>query len=94
MALLACGSRAHLTKSHGRSYHTAFARQDAAPAHRTQPVQALTGLDSQEAAIVASSYRRSLAPKAAEIAEPPPVLIVAPESQSSQRRAVAPSVPK
>jgi hypothetical protein len=91
-ALLACGSRAHLTESHGRSYNAAFARQGAEPAHRTRPAQALTGLDSQEASIVATSYRRSLAPRSAA-AEPPPVLMVAPES-SSERRAIAPSVPK
>lgn len=61
---LGCADRTYLTKSHGRAYSEAFGRQAVEPQQRpvgeADPTQ---GLDSQEAAVVAGSYRRSLAGK-------------------------------
>jgi hypothetical protein len=59
--LSAC-SRAHLTPSHGRAYHAAFRVQDANPNRKA--AQSVNGLDANEAAIIAGSYRKALAPKA------------------------------
>lgn len=60
-----CADRQHLTKSHGRAYSEAFNRQtvNPNPPPRTGRADPTLGLDSQEAAAVAKSYRRSLAGK-------------------------------
>ena len=55
-------SRAHLTATHGRAYHEIFAAQDANPARKGG--KSISGLDSQEAAIIAGNYRKALSPKA------------------------------
>ncbi|HEX4406838.1 MAG TPA: hypothetical protein VH560_18495 [Polyangia bacterium] len=55
-------SRAHLTATHGRAYHEIFAAQDANPARKGG--KPISGLDSQEAAIIAGNYRKALSPKA------------------------------
>jgi len=60
LTLGAC-NRAHLTASHGRAYHAAFAAQDANPDRKG--AQSVHGLDAQEAAIVAGSYRKALGPQ-------------------------------
>jgi hypothetical protein len=88
LAALAC-ARDRLTQTHGRSYQAAFARQTANPASKAQPPN---GLDSQEAAIVAESYRRSLAPKGTPVNEEP-VLVVTPQKRE-QQAPLAPSVPR
>ncbi|HVZ74117.1 MAG TPA: hypothetical protein VHJ20_17180 [Polyangia bacterium] len=59
--LSAC-TRAHLTPTYGRAYHQIFAAQDANPDHKN--TKSVHGLDSQEAAIIAGSYRHALAPVA------------------------------
>jgi hypothetical protein len=69
-------SRAHITPSHGRAFREAFAIQDANP-NRGQTTKSLSGLDSQEAAIIAGSYRKALAPKS-DTAASPQLLMVAP----------------
>jgi hypothetical protein len=62
--LTGCADRTYLTKSHGRAYNDAFARQAVPPEPRKPGKEDPTqGLDSQEAAAVAGSYRRSLAGK-------------------------------
>lgn len=59
-----CADRTYLTKSHGRAYSEAFGRQAVEPQPRSEGEADRTqGLDSQEAAVVAGSYRRSLAGK-------------------------------
>jgi hypothetical protein len=85
-------SRAHLTSSHGRSYHETFAAQDANPNRKdTKPVH---GLDSQEAAIIAGSYRKALAPKADSSGTQPQLLMVAPQRGGGSEAAALPaSVP-
>jgi hypothetical protein len=66
-------------------------RAQAAPAaKRTNSVE---GLDSQEASIIAESYRRSLAPKDQKVQDEP-VIIVAPPDRGTPRQALAPSVPR
>jgi hypothetical protein len=65
LALLGGGAacdRTYLTPSHGRSYRQAFAVQTVNPGRQTDAT-AVHGLDSQEAAIVAQTYRHNLAPK-------------------------------
>jgi hypothetical protein len=54
--------RTYLTPSHGRAYRQAFAVQTVNPGRQTDAT-AVHGLDSQEAAIVAQTYRHNLAPK-------------------------------
>lgn len=59
-----CADRTYLTRSHGRAYNEAFGRQAVAPEPRkTGKDDPIQGLDSQEAAAVAGTYRRNLAGK-------------------------------
>lgn len=88
-ALAACSSRATITPTHGQAYRGAFDRQVANRAPKAKPP---AGLDSQEAAIVAESYRASLVPKGAEVEESP-VLVVTPQKQQ-RPPPLAPSVPR
>jgi hypothetical protein len=76
--LAACGDRSHLTAGHGRSLRQATARQVVNPEAGKQPV-ASKGLDPQEAAVIAQSYRQRLAPKG-EAAAPEQTLMVAPSA--------------
>jgi hypothetical protein len=59
-----CADRTYLTRSHGRAYNEAFGRQAVPPeprkAGKGDPTE---GLDSQEAAAVAGTYRRGLSGK-------------------------------
>lgn len=86
----ACAPRAALTESHGVSTRAAFQRQVANPEARAQ---APRGLDSQESAIVAQTFREGLAPKG-EGKDAPPLLLVTPPAQGGgAQRTLAPSVP-
>ncbi len=87
--LLGGCSRRHLARGYGVSKE-AFRAQRAVPAPAAAPD--VTGLDSQEAAIIADGYRRSLAPKGAHVEEEP-VIMLAPQ-KPVQRAPLAPSVPK
>ncbi len=91
-AAAGCSGPGHMTRAHGRAYGAYFQRQAAsAGAH----AQAEKGLDSEEAAIVADAYRKSLAPKGTREDEGSQVLLVAPPPRGGQRAApLAPSVPK
>ena len=87
----ACGGRKqHLIEAYGSSYDPLFAAQRAKkdPA----PAVAVTGLDSQEAAIISDDYRQRLAPKGHKVGEEP-VILVAPPSRA-RPMPLAPSVPK
>jgi hypothetical protein len=86
----ACGSGKPLIRDYGSSYHGAFAAQAARGGKA--PAQAVTGLDSQEAAITSDNYRGGLAPKGKEVREEP-TIIVAPPSRERPMQ-LAPSVPK
>jgi hypothetical protein len=88
----ACAARAHLTEGHGRAYGEAFARQAAQPP--SQSKQATQGLDAQESASIAGSYRQSLQAKG-QAREQPPVLFVAPPGRGRNEPFVPPpSVPE
>lgn len=95
LALLISGasacSRAHLTPTHGRAYREVFAAQDANPNRKT--AQSVNGLDSQEAAIIAGSYRKALAPKAEEGPGQQRLLMVAPQRPVGDTSGLPASVP-
>jgi len=91
LGLGAC-SRAHITPSHGRAFHEAFAIQDANP-NRGKTPKSIHGLDSQEAAIIAGSYRKGLAPKADTPQNAGQLLMVNSGHGGGSAEVVAPSVP-
>ncbi len=84
-----CSGQRHLARGYGVS-REAFRAQRAVPEPSAAPD--VTGLDSQEAAIIADGYRRSLAPKGAQVEEQPVILLAPPKPV--QRAPLQPSVPK
>ena len=98
LSLAAC-DRAHLTASHGRANHEAFSRQVANPTAATKPAAGsdrnVQGLDSQEAAIVAKTYRKNLAPRDDETTARNQMLYYAPRAAQQDRggELPPPSVP-
>ena len=84
--------RAHLTASHGRAYERAFAVQAVNPG-RAAEAKAVHGLDSQEAAIISSNYRRSLSPKDHAVADRPQLLMYSPRTGLHDANLPPPSVP-
>ena len=84
-------SRVHITPTHGRAYHQIFAAQDANPDRKTN--KSINGLDSQEASIIAGSYRKGLAPKVESANTGPQLLMVNPNRGGGAEAAMAPSVP-
>ena len=87
-------ARTHLTATHGRAFHEAFAIQDANPNRKGSNPKSVNGLDSQEAAIIAGSYRKALAPKA-EVANNGQLLMMSPNQGGGLAAgAMAPSVPQ
>lgn len=95
LGLAGCSGNSHLTREHGRSYRAFLERQAFHRAAATPPYQeAEKGLDAQEAAIVARSYRQGLAPKDAGQREEPQVLLVEQPTSHGARPPLAPSVPK
>ncbi len=57
--------------------------------------QAVSGLDSEEAAIIAKSYRRSLDPKGQKMDQRPQVMLLQQDERGrTQANPLAPSVPK
>lgn len=96
LAAAGCADRTYLTKSHGRAYSEAFSRQTVNPNPSPRPghADATQGLDSQEAAAVAKSYRRSLAGKeGASDATTQPMVIMNPGAAPSSSYMPPPSVP-
>jgi hypothetical protein len=85
-------SRVHITPTHGRAFHEVFAIQDANP-NRGEKAKSISGLDSQEAAIIAGSYRKALAPKDSGGGAAPQLLMVSPNAGGGASAVVAPSVP-
>lgn len=84
-----CADRNHLTASYGQSYRAALARQAANPeAGQAGPAK---GLDSQEAAVIANSYRTQLAQKG-EKPQQETLLMVAPPTRPANNMPAA-SVP-
>jgi hypothetical protein len=85
-------ARAHLTPTFGRSFHEVFAIQDANP-NRQGTAKSVHGLDSQEAAIIAGSYRKALAAKSDAPTGGSQLLMMAPNRGGGGDAALAPSVP-
>jgi hypothetical protein len=82
--LLAVGAvgcdRTNMGAAHGRAYREAFARQALDPLAGEKPRngRVYQGLDSQEASIVARTYRRGLTPKESSDGQRAPMLLMAP----------------
>jgi hypothetical protein len=82
--LLAVGGvgcdRTNLSPNHGRAYREAFARQAVDPLAGEKPrnTRVFHGLDSQEASIVAKTYRKGLGPKESSEGQRAPMLLMAP----------------
>jgi hypothetical protein len=94
LLLAACSGHQHLWDGRGAAYRGTFAAQRATRPPGAKRSQAATGLDSQEAAIIADAYRASLAPKGTKM-DQQPVLVVSPQGQGQQQYAVPPpSVPR
>ncbi len=91
MPLLGC-ARQHITSTYARSNSAAFRTQAVPPQHAKRP-DALLGLDSQEASIIANSYRKSIGGTQAPSAQRDQVLIVSPPGAEG-RMPLAPSVPR
>ncbi len=86
-----CSSQTPLTRAHGRASAEYLKRQAVRPsAHH----DAVKGLDSEEAAIVADAYRKGLAPKGARTDADSQVLLLAPPQRGERPAPLAPSVPK
>ncbi|HVI96905.1 MAG TPA: hypothetical protein VM753_22980 [Anaeromyxobacter sp.] len=92
-AQLAGCTHQHMTATYGRSESAAF-RAQAVQRQRAAPPEALLGLDSQEATIIANSYRASLGQKAAQPNQNDQVLILPPPGSEQQHMPLAPSVPR
>jgi hypothetical protein len=95
IGIVACADRTYLTKSHGRAYSEAFGRQtvNPDPPPRAHHADATQGLDSQEAAAVAGSYRRSLSGKEGTAEGMQPTLIMTPGAGQPTPYMPPPSVP-
>jgi hypothetical protein len=92
LAAAGCSGPKHMSRNHGKAFRAHFERQVANPAALEE---AEKGLDSEEAAIVAGAYRRSLAPKNARDEDQSEVLLLAAPPRGGERQApLAPSVPK
>ncbi len=90
-----CADRTYLTKSHGRAYSEAFGRQavNPEPPPRGRHADATQGLDSQEAAAVAKSYRRSLSGREGTADGTQPTVIMNPGAGQPTSYMPPPSVP-
>jgi hypothetical protein len=90
-----CASRVHLTKSHGRSVQAAFSSQVANP-EAGKSGRSPTGLDAQEASIVARNYRRSLVAKGAPNNDDRGGMLILTPNQTGQQQPYMPppSVPE
>jgi hypothetical protein len=84
-------SRAHLTATHGRAYHEIFTAQDANPARKGN--KSISGLDSQEAAIIAGNYRKALSPKADAVGSNQMLMVNPNRGGVNDSAQLAPSIP-
>jgi hypothetical protein len=92
VVIASVGSGCSHGNGHGESVRTALRTQAAPAKKRTNTVE---GLDSQEAAIVARTYHKSLAPKDEKPSNEDEVILVGPSNTSGMKAApLAPSVPR
>ncbi len=83
-----------MTDDFGKANVAWLARQQVNPNKVSEPV---SGLDSQEAAIIAQTYRRSLAPKDSQPDEKKQQVLLLQQDEHgrlTQTKVLAPSVPK
>ncbi len=92
LASLACVGDRSMTRDFG-SANAAWRERQRMNREISQPV---SGLDSEEAAIIAKSYRRSLDPKGgkADGQQPQVMILQQDERGRTQAKTLAPSVPK
>jgi hypothetical protein len=92
LALAAC-DRTYMTPTWGKSFREAFTVQTVNPGRRAE-ANAVHGLDSQEAAIIAGGYRRALSPKDESAANQTQLLMYSPRGGVQNAGAMPPpSVP-
>jgi hypothetical protein len=95
-ALLTLGGagcdRTYLTPTHGRAYRQIFAVQTVNPDRKADP-NAVHGLDSQEASIIAHSYRKGLSPKDDSAVSQQQLLMYSPRAGLRDTNMPPPSVP-
>ena len=87
-----CSGAQHLTPTHGRATRAFQERQRVTPFPEYR--ESVKGLDAQESAIIAKSYRESLAPKGTRTEEEEEVLIIEQPKAMQRPQALAPSVPQ
>jgi hypothetical protein len=93
LSLAACTRSSHLTAAYGKSFRETWRAQRAGDG--AIAAQAVKGLDSEEATIVATGYRQSLAPQGTRSSAQPELLYVAPPDRGApQAPQLAPSVPR
>jgi type IV pilus biogenesis protein CpaD/CtpE len=87
-----CADRLHMTPGHGRASQAAFAAQQANPQAAGKP-RPLPGFDAQEAGVVSSNYRKSLAAKDTQTRDQG-LLMLAPPATGGQPYLPPASVPE
>ncbi|MGI5862208.1 MAG: hypothetical protein ACOX6T_09140 [Myxococcales bacterium] len=94
LGAIGCAAPEHLTEGYGESFRAALERQAIRPAGcAAEPV---SGLDSQEAAIISESYRQSLLPEGQSLDDDDDQLIYLaprPRTNPDNSRMPPPSVP-
>jgi hypothetical protein len=78
----ACGSRQHLTATHGRAVTRALTAQVVHP-EAGDKARTLPGFDAQESSIVVKGYRTSLAPEKAMPEDKGMVILAAPSRNTT-----------
>jgi hypothetical protein len=92
LLLWGCAGRAHMTPQYGHAYRQTLERQTVHPDAGERTARP-SGLDTQEAAIIAQSYRSSLARKGQPVPQEAALLHVAPSSGSGKDGLPPASVP-
>jgi hypothetical protein len=92
-SMAACSGHRSLTRDFGKANGAWRERQRVNKGEVSEPV---SGLDSQEAAIIAKAYRRSLDPKGEKTDRQQPQVMILQEDERGRMQAkpLAPSVPK
>jgi hypothetical protein len=86
--------RTYLTRTHGRAYSEAFGQQRVYPDGAPHTAKGVEGLDSQEASVIAGSYRRSLAKEGSPEGGAAPLVMANPAFNGmAQPNLPPPSVP-
>jgi hypothetical protein len=92
LLLFGCAERTHMRPGHGSAYRATLIRQTVNPGAGAQSAEP-RGLDAQEAAVIAQSYRSSLARKGQVAPQEAALLHVAPSSGTGKDDLPLASVP-